>query len=135
MKYSLIIMMFFGLSSCALPIEETSQERDKPILCTMDVKICPDGQYVSRKGPSCSFAQCPSGKIAQGETERINFTMIGSAETPDPVLEKVLELEKKGLIWNVIIMESFPVQIQLTAPQDIIDMLKSIPTIKSPAFR
>ncbi|MEQ1739088.1 MAG: hypothetical protein ABL884_04195 [Methyloglobulus sp.] len=27
--------------------------------CTQDVKLCPDGSYVSRVGPSCSFAPCP----------------------------------------------------------------------------
>ncbi|MDO8524372.1 MAG: Ser-Thr-rich GPI-anchored membrane family protein [bacterium] len=29
-------------------------------VCTMDVKQCPDGSYVSRKGPNCEFAQCPT---------------------------------------------------------------------------
>jgi hypothetical protein len=27
--------------------------------CTMDVKMCPDGSYVSRQPPSCQFAPCP----------------------------------------------------------------------------
>ncbi len=27
--------------------------------CTMDVKECPDGSYVSRSGPNCEFAACP----------------------------------------------------------------------------
>lgn len=29
--------------------------------CTQDAKLCPDGSYVSRTGPRCEFAQCPSG--------------------------------------------------------------------------
>ncbi|MDB5244895.1 MAG: subtilase family protease [Parcubacteria group bacterium] len=28
--------------------------------CTADAKLCPDGSYVSRGGPSCTFAACPS---------------------------------------------------------------------------
>lgn len=30
------------------------------IACTMEAKICPDGSAVSRGGPNCDFAQCPS---------------------------------------------------------------------------
>lgn len=28
-------------------------------ICTQDVKQCPDGSYVSRRGPNCEFAPCP----------------------------------------------------------------------------
>ncbi len=31
------------------------------VACTMDAKMCPDGSYVGRSGPSCQFAACPSG--------------------------------------------------------------------------
>lgn len=31
------------------------------IRCAMDVKRCPDGSYVGRVAPSCSFAPCPGG--------------------------------------------------------------------------
>ena len=30
------------------------------VACTMDAKMCPDGSYVGRVGPSCAFAACPS---------------------------------------------------------------------------
>ena len=29
------------------------------VMCTMDAKMCPDGTYVGRQGPSCQFAPCP----------------------------------------------------------------------------
>ena len=29
------------------------------IVCTMEVKQCPDGSYVGRSGPNCEFAPCP----------------------------------------------------------------------------
>jgi len=67
--------------------------------------------------------------------EFIDVTITGSAETPDPVLERVLELERKGIISNVIIMESFPVRIRMKATQKIIDELEAMPRIKSPTFR
>ena len=28
-------------------------------VCTQDAKLCPDGSYVSRKGPNCEFTTCP----------------------------------------------------------------------------
>ncbi len=31
-----------------------------PTVCTADAKLCPDGSYVSRTGPSCAFAPCPA---------------------------------------------------------------------------
>ncbi|MBI5220892.1 MAG: hypothetical protein HY978_03620 [Candidatus Liptonbacteria bacterium] len=30
------------------------------VACTQDAKLCSDGSYVSRTGPSCEFAQCPA---------------------------------------------------------------------------
>ena len=27
--------------------------------CTMEAKLCPDGSYVGRSGPTCEFAKCP----------------------------------------------------------------------------
>lgn len=32
---------------------------DKPVFCTTDAKICPDGSAVSRVPPTCEFAACP----------------------------------------------------------------------------
>jgi len=30
------------------------------VACTQEAKLCPDGSYVSRSGPNCEFAPCPS---------------------------------------------------------------------------
>lgn len=30
------------------------------VACTLEAKLCPDGSYVGRTGPSCQFAECPS---------------------------------------------------------------------------
>jgi hypothetical protein len=34
---------------------------DDSVLCTADVKECPDGSFVSRIPPSCAFAECSKG--------------------------------------------------------------------------
>lgn len=32
------------------------------VMCTMDARLCPDGSYVGRIGPTCEFAACPGGE-------------------------------------------------------------------------
>jgi hypothetical protein len=55
--------------------------------------------------------------------------IIGSAETPDPVLTRIRELEKNGVVKDVVVLESFPLQIRLSAPKTIIDDLNKIPRV------
>jgi spore germination protein GerM len=35
---------------------------EKPISCTTEAKICPDGSAVGRTGPNCEFSTCPVKK-------------------------------------------------------------------------
>ncbi len=35
-----------------------------PVACTADAKLCPDGSYVGRSGPSCAFAACPPAPVS-----------------------------------------------------------------------
>jgi hypothetical protein len=56
-------------------------------------------------------------------------TIVGSAEVPDPVLTRVRELEKSGVVKDVVVFESFPVQIHLSAPKPVIDELNRIPRV------
>jgi len=67
--------------------------------------------------------------------EWYDVLIIGSAEHPDPVLEKVRVLEKKGMLRNVIVMESFPVQIRVTGPKMIIEEIQKMPRKISPNFK
>ena len=133
----LITPLIFGFSSFVLAMgneaENTNETKEysELVLCTMDAKLCPDKSYVSRVAPHCKFALCPSEKLLPKENKLIRITITGSAETPDPVSERIFELERKGLIFNLIIRESFPVQIQMEATQKIIDELESIPRMKS----
>lgn len=32
----------------------------KPVACTQEAKLCPDGSYVGRTGPNCEFTACPT---------------------------------------------------------------------------
>jgi len=59
-------------------------------------------------------------------------TIIGSAEHPDPVLTRVTELEKRGVVQDVVVLESFPVQIRLRAPKAVINELNQIPRTGGP---
>ena len=68
-------------------------------------------------------------------SQLIDTVIIGSAETPDPVLVKVIELETRGIVTDVMVMESFPVQIRMKASQQVIDELEAIPRVISPSFR
>jgi len=39
----------------------TITKESKPVACTKEAKLCPDGSAVGRTGPNCEFAQCPTG--------------------------------------------------------------------------
>lgn len=52
---------FFGAKKTA----EAPMDGDV-VACTMDAKQCPDGSYVSRTGPKCEFAECPTGTKKPG---------------------------------------------------------------------
>ncbi len=137
MRLFLITPLIFVFLSFALAMgneaenSNETKEDSELVLCTMDAKLCPDKSYVSRVPPHCKFALCPSEKLLSKEEKLIDITITGSAETPDPVSERIFELERKGLVFNLIIRESFPVQIQMEATQQTIDELESIPRIKS----
>lgn len=53
--------------------------------------------------------------------------ILGSAEANDPVLAQVEAFEKSGLVKDVTVLESFPVQIWLTASKETIETLQQIP--------
>ncbi len=50
---------------CQEPVctEENCQIPPISEVCTMDVKICPDGSGVGRVPPSCAFAPCPGDQV------------------------------------------------------------------------
>lgn len=55
------ILFVLGLCACVAAgyFIYTGAERGA-IACTQEAKLCPNGSYVGRSGPSCAFAECPS---------------------------------------------------------------------------
>lgn len=47
----------------------------RPVFCTQEAKLCPDGSYVGRTGPNCEFAECP------GEGANASWKTSVSADT------------------------------------------------------
>lgn len=45
--------------------DNATSSNEEPQACTMEAKQCPDGSYVGRTGPNCSFAACP-GETTSG---------------------------------------------------------------------
>ncbi len=58
--YLAIILILIGGSIFLIAKNNQTQNPGGTIACTMEAKLCPDGSYVSRTGPNCEFAQCPS---------------------------------------------------------------------------
>jgi len=49
-------------------------KQQKPVTCTMEAKICPDGSSVGRTGVSCEFTACPDWK--NYKNNEYGFTMV-----------------------------------------------------------
>ena len=59
----LLIGIFIEYMIWGINITTDNEEKDvsEAVVCTMDVKICPDGSAVSRIPPDCDFSECPRG--------------------------------------------------------------------------
>lgn len=79
----------------------------------------------------CSY-NSPSNNIEEPAILIIKKALImGSAESPDPILQRVRQLELKGVVRDVVVLESFPVQIQLKAPQAVINELNDMSRVNN----
>lgn len=74
---------------------------------------------VSTPSPSPSASSAPVTAQVSG---RINPTL----ETNDAVLAEVQRLEKEGTLTDVVVMESYPVQISAKGPADVIKRLQDM---------
>lgn len=83
MRYIFLIIVAAFLLTACVPITE------KPVACTMEAKLCPDGSAVGRTGPNCEFAPCPK----QNNTNENNTTTIVMGEPgPGGITEDCMEL-------------------------------------------
>lgn len=57
-----IILIIFGVSIIIAGIWAWQNQKEKPVACPQDTKLCPDGSSVFRTGPNCEFASCPEVK-------------------------------------------------------------------------
>lgn len=48
------------------------------VSCTGEAKLCPDGSYVSRGGPTCEFAACPK-QVVEADYKNATYTIEGTA--------------------------------------------------------
>lgn len=62
-----IILIIVGILVVAGGVWYWQSQKEKPVVCTQDTKLCPDGSYVSRTGPNCEFAACPEVKDVNWE--------------------------------------------------------------------
>ena len=76
-KITPIILIVLVLILAGAMYSYVSKNQPVQQACTMEAKLCPDGTYVGRIGPSCEFAACPnpisnksgiSGQVLLGPT-------------------------------------------------------------------
>lgn len=54
-------LLFLGCAQAPdKPVTPAAPPSSTEPVCTADAKECPDGSFVSREGPHCSFAACPA---------------------------------------------------------------------------
>lgn len=61
-----------GNPSAPAPIQPCGDDKDEPVVCTTDAKLCSDGSYVSRGAPECDFSACPKEDLIQVENLQAN---------------------------------------------------------------
>lgn len=59
--------------------------------------------------------------------KRVDATIFGSAENPDPVYERIQELKSQGKLEHEATLESYPAQYVIRASQEIVDELNAMP--------
>jgi len=59
-NYTFVILGLVILLLCVLFFLEIQNTPLQERACTMEAMLCPDGSYVGRTGPQCTFAPCPT---------------------------------------------------------------------------
>ncbi|MCK5555369.1 MAG: hypothetical protein KAI76_03960 [Alphaproteobacteria bacterium] len=70
-KHAKIKIIIF-LTSLAILSYAMKPEMSSSIDCTIDVKQCPNGSYVSRHEPQCEFSPCPEESSEEIEPDASN---------------------------------------------------------------
>lgn len=70
-----------------------------PVRCKADVRQCPDGSFVARRGPDCSFAPCPTDS-GGGVSDALNELLLNARRY---MVEGVLEQYLAGVATGALI--------------------------------
>lgn len=62
MKKNIILALVLIILIFVIGVLILAKNSQKPVACTMEAKLCPDGSAVGRTGPKCEFAPCPEVK-------------------------------------------------------------------------
>lgn len=74
-KLVILVILVAGFGVWYFLNQDTNSEQpaeDKPVACTADAKLCPDGSSVGREGPDCQFAKCPQEPVDEDVSESID---------------------------------------------------------------
>lgn|SRR3989338_3611648 len=110
----LVAGVFFWFQSFRQrPIENNN--RNQPVACSMEAKLCPNGSYVGRTGPDCEFVQCPAASFSQPIVDfprpnekifspltvsgRAKGTWFFEASFPVKLVDEFGNLISQGLAW------------------------------------
>ena len=62
------IVGLLSISGCSYDVSTSVDLNEEELrVCTQEAKICPGGSTVSRVGPNCEFAQCPTVSVFSGD--------------------------------------------------------------------
>jgi len=99
---SLALFLFVPfLGACSLkptsPADQTPAN-PRPVACTAEAKICPDGSAVGRSGPNCEFASCPQDLVKK-ESATIKVFYNNSNFNPNSIdCSQVYPLERTIMV-------------------------------------
>jgi hypothetical protein len=72
-----VFMLVAPIESIKTWQAEFAPAQPKPVACTMEAKMCPDGSYVGRTGPNCEFEACPINPNDTTSKEVVSTMKIG----------------------------------------------------------
>lgn len=91
--------------------------------CRADVNIQPTPQPTPQPSSTASASPMPSPTATPGW---VSASIRPTAETNDAVIAEVRKLETEGKVTDVIVLESFPVQIRLNGSAEVVAQLEAM---------
>lgn len=115
----LIILVGIG----GVVYRNAAEHPNKPIVCPLDAKVCPDGTSVGRTGQSCTFPACPPPNVSLDSIGVAFAVPDGYASTtlPDPSSVAAYAASTTGTssLPSMIVIRRYPLQASSTPLQII----------------